>query len=141
MYNNAIRDIISFYIMEQQEFRVVFQKTEELINYLPAEAFNENLVNIDFKNWILETANIYNDYLSFTAVYDNNEFPLEIELISILAVIDLSANNLLIQKVFNTPDEVEVIKHIDEELKKYAIKNKAAIEKSTSCLKLLKVGE
>ena len=105
LYNKLVYEALAFYVVEQLPFQLQIPMTKELQGYLPQEAFKENVLLIDFREWILEEANIFETTLECIVVFGETEYPLSIELVDIDSVVDLDDYHLVMKKTIETKDE------------------------------------
>lgn len=148
LYNKLVYETLAFYITEQLQFQIQIVNTKELKSYLPEEAFTKDGLIIDFREWILEEALVFDTTLECIVVYGDTEYPISIDLVDIDSIIDTTDYHLVMKKtldtdnqkveVFESYDVKEKISKMEERARKFQKKNQKGIEFSLSKLTLLK---
>ncbi len=126
LYNKLVYETLAYYITEQLPFQLQIPSTKELQGYLPAEAFRDGILLIDFREWILEEALVFDTTLECIIVFGETEYPISIQLVDIDSIIDLDDFHLVMKKTFDTEGaKIEVFES-------YEVKDKiTAMEKRT----------
>ena len=149
LYNKLVYETLAYYITEQLPFQIQVPVTKELQGYLPAEAFKENVLLIDFREWILEEALVFESTLEVIVVFGETEYPISFNLVDIDSIIDLDDFHLVMKKtidtdgqkveIFGSYEVKETISKMEERVRKFEKENKKGIVFSRTKLTLLKM--
>ena len=125
-----------------------------LQSYLPAEAFKAGILLIDFRNWILEQALVFDSTFECIVVFGETEYPISFDLVEIDSIIDLEDYFLILKKTMDTEgQEIEVfgsynlkekpatVSKMELRANAFAKKNPEGMAHSLSKLTLLKPGQ